>query len=81
LDKICKIGKVKPAVFPVPVCAAAITSLPCNTAGIACSSTRELAAQVSDSVATYGKHLPLKSTVVFGGVKINPQMQKLRSDY
>ncbi|CAC9433689.1 ATP-dependent RNA helicase RhlE (EC 3.6.4.13) [uncultured Gammaproteobacteria bacterium] len=41
--------------------------------------TRELAAQVNDSVATYGKQLPLKSTVVFGGVKINPQMQKLRS--
>ncbi|SMM98372.1 ATP-dependent RNA helicase RhlE [uncultured Candidatus Thioglobus sp.] len=41
--------------------------------------TRELAAQVSDNVATYGKHLPLKSGVVFGGVKINPQMQKLRS--
>ncbi|MBW5290949.1 MAG: ATP-dependent RNA helicase RhlE [Candidatus Ruthia sp. Asou_11_S2] len=40
--------------------------------------TRELAAQVSDSVATYGKHLSLKSGVVFGGVKINPQMRKLR---
>ncbi len=40
--------------------------------------TRELAAQVSDSVATYGQHLPLRSTVVFGGVKINPQMMKLR---
>ena len=40
--------------------------------------TRELAAQVQDSVATYGKHLPLKSAVVFGGVKINPQMKKLR---
>ncbi len=40
--------------------------------------TRELAAQVADSVATYGKHLPLTSTVVFGGVKINPQMQRLR---
>ncbi len=40
--------------------------------------TRELAAQVADSVATYGKHLSLKSTVVFGGVKINPQMMKLR---
>ena len=40
--------------------------------------TRELAAQVADSVATYGKHLPLRSTVVFGGVKINPQMMKLR---
>ena len=40
--------------------------------------TRELAAQVSDSVSTYGKHLPLSSAVVFGGVKINPQMMKLR---
>jgi ATP-dependent RNA helicase RhlE len=40
--------------------------------------TRELAAQIAESVETYGKHLPLTSTVVFGGVKINPQMTKLR---
>ena len=40
--------------------------------------TRELAAQVADSVATYGKHLDLRSAVVFGGVKINPQMMALR---
>ena len=40
--------------------------------------TRELAAQVGESVATYGMHLPLRSAVVFGGVKINPQMMKLR---
>ena len=40
--------------------------------------TRELAAQVGESVALYGKHLNLSSTVVFGGVKINPQMMKLR---
>ncbi len=40
--------------------------------------TRELAAQVAESVATYGAELPLNSTVVFGGVKINPQMMKLR---
>ena len=40
--------------------------------------TRELAAQVSASVDTYGKHLPLKSTVIYGGVSINPQIQKLR---
>jgi len=40
--------------------------------------TRELAAQVQASVATYGKYLPLRSAVVFGGVKINPQMMKLR---
>ena len=40
--------------------------------------TRELAAQVHDSVQTYGKHLSLNSVVVFGGVKINPQMMALR---
>ena len=40
--------------------------------------TRELAAQVGASIETYGRHLPLNSTVVFGGVKINPQIQKLR---
>ena len=40
--------------------------------------TRELAAQVGESVATYGKFLPLRHTVVFGGVGINPQMMALR---
>ncbi|MCX7125159.1 MAG: DEAD/DEAH box helicase, partial [Gammaproteobacteria bacterium] len=40
--------------------------------------TRELAAQVAQSVATYGKHLSLTSAVVFGGVKINPQIARLR---
>jgi ATP-dependent RNA helicase RhlE len=40
--------------------------------------TRELAAQVGESVLTYGKYLPLHSVVVFGGVNINPQIQRLR---
>jgi ATP-dependent RNA helicase RhlE len=40
--------------------------------------TRELAAQVHESVVTYSRHLPLTSAVVFGGVKINPQMLRLR---
>lgn len=40
--------------------------------------TRELAAQVAASVATYGQNLSLRSDVVFGGVKINPQMMRLR---
>lgn len=39
--------------------------------------TRELAAQVADSVREYGRYLPLRSTVVFGGVSINPQKMKL----
>jgi ATP-dependent RNA helicase RhlE len=40
--------------------------------------TRELAAQVQESVDTYGRHLPLTSMVMFGGVNINPQIQALR---
>ncbi|WP_372862766.1 DEAD/DEAH box helicase [Spongiibacter sp.] len=40
--------------------------------------TRELAAQIGENVHKYGINLPLRSTVVFGGVKINPQMMKLR---
>lgn len=40
--------------------------------------TRELAAQVAKSVETYGQNLNLKYGVVFGGVKINPQMMRLR---
>ncbi len=40
--------------------------------------TRELAAQVEESVKTYGGHLPLRTAVVFGGVNIKPQINKLR---
>ena len=41
--------------------------------------TRELAAQVEESVRTYGAHLPLKSLVMFGGVGMNPQITALRN--
>ena len=40
--------------------------------------TRELAAQVGDSVKTYGRHLPFKTQVIFGGVNINEQIRKLQ---
>ena len=40
--------------------------------------TRELAAQVGENVAAYSRHLDLRSDVVFGGVKVNPQMMRLR---
>jgi len=40
--------------------------------------TRELAAQVGESIELYGRHLPLRSAVVFGGVNINPQKARLR---
>ncbi len=40
--------------------------------------TRELAIQVCDSVRDYGRRLPLRSSAVFGGVKIGPQIEHLR---
>ncbi|MDA9556895.1 DEAD/DEAH box helicase [Vibrio sp.] len=41
--------------------------------------TRELAAQIQANVVQYSRHLTLTSNVVFGGVKVNPQMLKLRA--
>lgn len=40
--------------------------------------TRELAAQVNESINKYGSHLPLKSKAIYGGVRINPQKAQLR---
>ena len=40
--------------------------------------TRELAAQVAESVSDYGRYLPYKAAVIFGGVSINTQISKLR---
>jgi ATP-dependent RNA helicase RhlE len=40
--------------------------------------TRELAAQVEESVKIYGKHTQLSSMVMFGGVNINPQIDRLK---
>ena len=40
--------------------------------------TRELAVQVEESVRLYGKHIPLRATVVYGGVPMDPQTQALR---
>ncbi len=75
-------GTGKTAGFTLPILArlAAGQNAGANQArALVLTPTRELAAQVADSVATYGKYLPLKSAVVFGGVKINPQMMKLRA--
>lgn len=40
--------------------------------------TRELAAQVADSVRTYGQHLPFRTAVIYGGVSINTQIARLK---
>ena len=41
--------------------------------------TRELAAQVYESVKAYGKYLPLRCAVVYGGVNMDPQVKDLRA--
>lgn len=50
-----------------------------RTKALILAPTRELAAQVHENILQYGKHLNLRSAVVFGGVKINPQMMRLLS--
>jgi len=41
--------------------------------------TRELASQVGENVKDYGRHLPFKTEVIFGGVNINTQIRKLQN--
>ena len=72
-------GTGKTAGFTLPLLARLSQGqqAPANQArALVLTPTRELAAQVHDSVTNYGQFLPLKSAVVFGGVKINPQMMK-----
>ena len=46
--------------------------------GLILAPTRELAAQIEESVRTYGKYSGVSSCVLFGGVSINPQIDRLR---
>jgi ATP-dependent RNA helicase RhlE len=47
-------------------------------AALVLTPTRELAAQVEESIRTYGKYLPLTSAVIFGGVGMNPQIDRIK---
>jgi len=49
-----------------------------NVRALVLTPTRELAAQVEDNIRGFNEFLNLKTTVVFGGVGINPQMKRLR---
>ncbi|MBC7489081.1 MAG: DEAD/DEAH box helicase, partial [Glaciimonas sp.] len=77
-------GTGKTAGFTLPVLHLLATSAT-NPAGsqrpiraLILTPTRELAAQVEESVRFYGKYLPLTSAVIFGGVGINPQIKILK---
>jgi ATP-dependent RNA helicase RhlE len=75
-------GTGKTAGFTLPLLqrlsANAPPSGPRRVRALILTPTRELAAQVGESVRDYGKYLPLKSAVIFGGVSINPQIDLLR---
>ena len=74
-------GTGKTAAFTLPLLQRLATDRPARPGPVRAlilTPTRELAAQVGASVTTYGKHLPLRSSVVFGGVNINPQITQLR---
>ncbi len=74
-------GTGKTAAFTLPI----MHELSKSTSGkrqikaLILTPTRELAAQIQDNLDLYGKHLPLKNTVLFGGVKANPQIRALRA--
>ena len=75
-------GTGKTAGFTLPILEKLSNGIPAKAnqaRALILTPTRELAAQVQQSVMTYSKNLPkLRSAVVFGGVKINPQMMRLR---
>ncbi|KMQ81164.1 ATP dependent RNA helicase RhlE [Candidatus Burkholderia pumila] len=79
-------GTGKTAGFTLPILQRLSSLAPASTAGgakrpvraLILTPTRELAAQVEESVRAYGKYLKLKSTVMFGGVGINPQIDALK---
>ncbi|WP_191601104.1 DEAD/DEAH box helicase [Marinomonas algicola] len=74
-------GTGKTAGFTLPLLERLANKAPVEGNQVRClvlTPTRELAAQVSESIATYGANLPLRSAVVFGGVKINPQIALMR---
>ncbi len=74
-------GSGKTAAFVLPILQQLSSQPPAESNKTLClilTPTRELAIQVQESIMQYGAQLVLRSEVVFGGVKINPQMKRLR---
>jgi ATP-dependent RNA helicase RhlE len=80
---LAQTGTGKTAAFALPILQRLSHIVPGGrTRPIRClvlTPTRELAAQIQDSFTTYGKHLPLTSIVIFGGVGMEAQKQALRT--
>ena len=78
-------GTGKTAGFTLPILQRLMESKPTTTSArrqiraLILTPTRELAAQVQQSVLTYGKYTGLKSAVIFGGVGANPQINTIKN--
>ena len=74
-------GTGKTAAFTLPLlqemCQTNITAPKGRPRALILTPTRELAAQIGDSIQTYGRHVRVSHTVIFGGVGQNPQVQAL----
>jgi ATP-dependent RNA helicase RhlE len=74
-------GTGKTAAFSLPIlhrlAAAPKPRVPKSPRVLILAPTRELAGQIGDNIATYGKHLPLQHLVIFGGVGEHPQIKGL----
>ena len=78
---IAQTGTGKTAAFALPIlqrlAANRVRPAPKSARVLVLTPTRELAAQIGDSFRTYGRHLSLKQSVVFGGVGQKPQVDAL----
>ena len=81
---LAQTGTGKTAAFALPILqrlASKVPNVGSRSRPIRClvlTPTRELASQIGESFSTYGKNLPLRNTVIFGGVGMDAQKQALR---
>ncbi|MCH1616504.1 MAG: DEAD/DEAH box helicase [Candidatus Poseidonia sp.] len=78
---VAQTGTGKTAAFALPILHHLAVNPPSNDRPIRAlmlTPTRELAAQIGERLRVYGRHLPLYSTVIFGGVGQSPQVKALR---
>ena len=76
---IAQTGTGKTAAFTLPILQRMTEKYPRTIKTLVITPTRELAAQIGESFATYGKFLKFKHTVIFGGVGQGKQVQALSS--
>jgi ATP-dependent RNA helicase RhlE len=79
---VAQTGTGKTAGFTLPMVqllSGAPTSQAHNVRALVITPTRELAAQVAGSIANYSRHTNIRSTAVFGGVRIEPQIAELQA--